>query len=123
MAAWRRRLVIVAVATVMSAASCSGARDASAALVGYRLGATDRELVLVVETGPEDEIDKAVILTEDSSRVKVDVKMKQAQGLQPAQAIRHEVSVVLTAPLGQREVQASTGRALDKVAQLDAEPK
>jgi hypothetical protein len=92
-------------------AGCGG-RDAQAGLVGYRPGADPRQLVLAVETGPQDTLLGGKVLRQDDEAVVVEALMRRAPDVQPLIAVRHQVTVNLREPLGQREVRAPSGRAI-----------
>jgi hypothetical protein len=99
---------------LLLAVVCSGcgARDAQAALVGYRLGADPRQLVLAVETGPQDTLLGGKVLRQDDRAVVVEALMRRARDVQPLIAVRHQVTVRLDGPLGHREVRATSGRPI-----------
>jgi hypothetical protein len=100
-------LGVLAIAALL----CSGCA-AQAALVGHRPGANSHELVLDVETGPQDTLLGGKVLRQDDKAVVVEALMRRAPGVQPAIAIRHQVTVSLKEPLGQREVRAPSGRPI-----------
>jgi hypothetical protein len=99
---------------LLAAVLCSscGGRDAQAALVGFRSGTDPHQLVLAVETGPQDTLLGGKVLREDDQAVVVEALMHRAPDVHPLIAVRHQVTVNLKEPLGQREVRAPSGRVI-----------
>ena len=104
-----RGAFLVLVLAALLGTSC-GRGEAPASLVGYRAGDDPHRLVLVVETGPDDTLLGGKVLRQDDQAVVVEARMRQADDVQPAIAVKHEVTIDLEQPLGRREVRAPTGR-------------
>jgi hypothetical protein len=119
----RLTLVVAALLCCFAATSCADNNvGPPAGFVGYRIGADERHLVLVIETGPEDEVVRSGIVAEDHEMVTVNVTVRRYDDLQPAIAVRREVIVTLSDPLGAREVHTRAGQVLQLVTNPTPEP-
>jgi hypothetical protein len=113
--------IVVALSTVMVAVAVVGfswwtaASAAPAALAGYRVDEAGTTVVVVVETGPDDQVTTASVSSQTSDAVEVDIRVHRASGMRPLVAVRRDVSLRLAAPLGDRVVrQVGTGRMLER---------
>lgn len=115
----RRRLLgglaVACLAAMSVACSTSDSDNDPTSFAGYRLGADGRQLVLVVETGPEDKVVGGKVVDQDTSAVTVEVTVDRHRDLQPAVAVSREVTVTLADPLGTREVYTRSGQRLQPV--------
>lgn len=113
----RRGLSMALLLTCLAVMSvgCSDSDEGPTSYTGYRVGVDGRQLVLVVETGPLDEVVGGEVVDQDDSMVTVDVAVRRHKDLQPAVAVRREVTVSLADPLGTREVHTRVGQRLQPV--------
>jgi hypothetical protein len=115
----RRWVILVALATAVVAIAAfswwRGTSSAPAALTGYRVDAAGTTVVVVVETGPDDEVTTASVSSQTAGAVEVDVRVRRAAGIGPLVAVQRDVSFRLAAPLGDRVIrQVGTGRVLER---------
>lgn len=103
------------VVVLLSACGSTDNDAADAPLVGYRAGSSDRDLVVVVETGPQDTVLPGSVLSQDATTVKVQVTMTRATGVNPALAVQKTTTVRPDAALAGREVVGPNGRALPRL--------
>lgn len=85
---------------------------AHAALVGYTGTPDSRNIIVTVESGPLDKVLDGVVVSQGSKIVQIDVPMRRSADTQPAIAIKHLVTLTLESPLGNRQVQTTTGRVV-----------
>lgn len=98
---------IVAVVLMTLMAPTIGA----AHLLRYRLGTTDREIVVTSARGYCDRVTE-VLVREDASSVRVTVRVARPRGTCPASIVFDEIPMTLASALGGREITDADGVSL-----------
>ena len=107
----RLGFTLACVATLCT--SCAqGNGSGPTSYVGYRVGADDRTIVVVVLTGPLDEIAGGTVVSEDESTVTVEVNVDRYRDVQPDVGVYHDITVMCAEPLATREVRTVRGQRL-----------